>query len=1446
MPNSKFPLFGLLLAFIVGNPGWSVAGTVDDVGLCVDNEKFAFSVQFSVQVTETQPDNIIIFRIGADGTPFALPTERIAVNFDSITGDLVTAQLPEVQTFGTPPFDRWLDGSIPDFAIEVVSTGVTGVWKISGSVPVGPDTFQPGDSIWGVALRTTGTTVFSGAVEIDACESDPPPVTGADMALDPTADTVVVDAGDTATFTTLVSNNGPEVATNVFVQATFTGPVIEETLPSECGFNAATSTVGCVFLNLPVGQIEVLNFTMRFPDGGDQTLNMEVTADQDEPAPGNNTASVLIEVQGSSGANLESVVSGLVGVNELGHVLEGSEITLQALAANHGPNPATGVSVEVTISAEFTLVDPDPACIVVTDAVNHTLNCPLPDLPAPITPGFPTETATQLRVMVPQSPHTNFPTDFTAAVSATEADPAPDNNIDSLPLSTRDRETDFEFSLVTSNSPATLSVGSSTPPSARLSAEFRVKNLGPEDGSYHNVHVQISPADNVTDSSIAGEIRGRIEELSCSEARVGPVLLFACELPRLVRLSPGSTARRINVSFHVDRPGDYEVKVTVEPDEFDPDLSNNTVEHTLTVVPPVWGDPNPVSYPDGTVVVRALEVTQAIQTWENSVRLSEHHRTVVRGFVQRSGIHDEPFVARLHGRRNGVTLAGSPLNATNAGSAVVPRPQDATITRVFRNANYVFSLLGDWTTGTVELELEVVTGSVPLICAEPMTGGGTDPAGDCTVTVEFVPATEQPVRYFFIRYREDNNASEPVSEPTPTEMLEQVARVKTLFPFPMDIEYGHTVITEWDDSRTRPSAGEAKSHLYRMRKLEKQTCGVGCVVPRFYGVLDGVNPTSAIGTASTGGGQATHFLRNTSAELYTGELRNVVGQELAHTLGVHHTVDADLPLNNEGERVGRCGSTAPETFPFHPYFFDTGISPFRIKPALGPTSQVPDEQAWGFDTRFAYNDFADLNVISPFETWAVMSYCQGGNQGSWSSIPTWESLFDAPAPKPVASTVDAETTLLVIGSIDAETGAALIAPLSQADGPPIDEGEASVPTTHRVSLIGFDGLEIVGVDIAIEELGLHGVQDPDLPFEQVSPSFAAFLPKPDVPIAAVVVSDAAGEVGRREASPRPPEVEIIAPVSGELLDTEEVTLAWNAGDPDGDPIVFDILYSADNGETWKALTVAYPNQSLTVPRSALAATNAGRLRVVASDGVHTAMAESEVFAVADNPPFLEILQPADGTFYSGDQLLPLEAVGFDPDVGALDGSQIVWSSDINGDIAVGSRPELLASELSPGQHTLTVSTSLPGLTASEQVQVIILDEHPGLSADDDGDGLTLLEEAEFVTDPTNPDSDGDNVIDGLDTSWIVRVVDAFDAEVFKGKGHRTEIKAHLVNFEKAIRKGDMDTAVKGLENLTRHMDGCSPSAAEADENDWILQCEAQDALDRLLAILRRNLSSIRS
>lgn len=134
------------------------AATIDESSLCVSAESFHFDVRVTGEGEE------LIFRIGADDPPFSTPNERIAVNFDSTTGD-ITRQDPEVQTFGSPDFDRWLDGPIADFSLS----GEGGFsWRVSGSVPHGADPFQPGDAVWGIALRAdTSTTVTD--VPVVAC-----------------------------------------------------------------------------------------------------------------------------------------------------------------------------------------------------------------------------------------------------------------------------------------------------------------------------------------------------------------------------------------------------------------------------------------------------------------------------------------------------------------------------------------------------------------------------------------------------------------------------------------------------------------------------------------------------------------------------------------------------------------------------------------------------------------------------------------------------------------------------------------------------------------------------------------------------------------------------------------------------------------------------------------------------------------------------------------------------------------------------------------------------------------------------------------------------------------------------------------------------------------------------------------------------------------------------
>ena len=68
---------------------------------------------------------------------------------------------------------------------------------------------------------------------------------------------------------------------------------------------------------------------------------------------------------------------------------------------------------------------------------------------------------------------------------------------------------------------------------------------------------------------------------------------------------------------------------------------------------------------------------------------------------------------------------------------------------------------------------------------------------------------------------------------------------------------------------------------------------------------------------------------------------------------------------------------------------------------------------------------------------------------------------------------------------------------------------------------------------------------------------------------------------------------------------QNVSLAWNATDADGDLLFFTVQYSADNGVTWKTLKLDYLWQSVTLSSKMLHGSTTARLRVIASDGFNT-------------------------------------------------------------------------------------------------------------------------------------------------------------------------------------------------------------------------------------------------
>lgn len=99
-----------------------------------------------------------------------------------------------------------------------------------------------------------------------------------------------------------------------------------------------------------------------------------------------------------------------------------------------------------------------------------------------------------------------------------------------------------------------------------------------------------------------------------------------------------------------------------------------------------------------------------------------------------------------------------------------------------------------------------------------------------------------------------------------------------------------------------------------------------------------------------------------------------------------------------------------------------------------------------------------------------------------------------------------------------------------------------------------------------------------------------------------------------EASPNPPSVEITSPNGGETLESGERSVAWNASDPDGDPLTFLVQYSSDGGESWQGINTLYGDARETeFEVDAYLPGTRGVVRVTASDGFNTAYDVSDTY-----------------------------------------------------------------------------------------------------------------------------------------------------------------------------------------------------------------------------------------
>jgi hypothetical protein len=108
----------------------------------------------------------------------------------------------------------------------------------------------------------------------------------------------------------------------------------------------------------------------------------------------------------------------------------------------------------------------------------------------------------------------------------------------------------------------------------------------------------------------------------------------------------------------------------------------------------------------------------------------------------------------------------------------------------------------------------------------------------------------------------------------------------------------------------------------------------------------------------------------------------------------------------------------------------------------------------------------------------------------------------------------------------------------------------------------------------------------------------------------IVITKDGKELASRNVSAHTPEIKLIYPNGGKILG-DNVTVRWNASDADGNNnLTYSLLYSADAGLSWRTVADNINRSQVTVNLANLPGSPQALFRVIATDGVNTAIADS--------------------------------------------------------------------------------------------------------------------------------------------------------------------------------------------------------------------------------------------
>ncbi len=422
----------------------------------------------------------------------------------------------------------------------------------------------------------------------------------------------------------------------------------------------------------------------------------------------------------------------------------------------------------------------------------------------------------------------------------------------------------------------------------------------------------------------------------------------------------------------------------------------------------------------------------------------------------------------------------------------------------------------------------------------------------------------------------------------------------------------------------------------------------------------------------------------------------IFGHELVHDYNVYHTDTPDSCGSNDTNSDFPYGTSSIQ---------EVGLNPFTAK------------------------------IYNPSNTHDLMSYCpSGGSKLGWIAPFTWNKLFNDFALSSFSTQIDANNQPYIMHPTAAGESLVINATVYNPDLNPqipgalgelyrTESGVAYILPTgdYAVELRNVDGAVLASYPFVVNfhseyspEPGVPagttiGPQDaPPFPSDPTSKVDVSFIVPWMDGTQSVALVHLGNLLDQRVVSNNPPQVLITSPTGAETWNEGEThTITWQGLDLDGDPLLYNLFYSNNGGSDWILLQGNLTTATYQVDVNSMAGGSDVRFRVVASDGINTAIDETDqAITIPNRPPVPTILTPANGLTTVPGGLVVLHGSAMDMEDGSLPDSGLVWSSDRQGELGVGASVAL--NSLESGTHIITLTaTDSYGISAQTSVLIHI-------------------------------------------------------------------------------------------------------------------------------------------